>query len=124
MSSNPIVFWEINAHDGEKLSAFYNSVFDWSAEADENGFFSVQSVSDEGKGITGGIFTGKGQIPPHRALYVPVDSAAETLEKVRAAGGKVMLKPFEGPGGNILAFFEDPEGHTTGVIQRKEQKEN
>ena len=118
MSTNPVFFWEINAHDGEKLTEFYNSVFDWAADADETGFHLVNSVGDDGTGVAGGIFTGKGMIPPHRALYVRVDSASETVEKARTAGAKVLLEVFEGPGGNLLAFFEDLEGHTIGVVQK------
>lgn len=119
MSSNPVFFWEINAHDGEKLSAFYNAVFDWGAEADDTGFHLIRSIDGSEKGIAGGIFTGKGQIPPHRALYVRVDSVSETLECARTAGGKVLLEPFEGPDGNILTFFEDLEGHTIGLVEKK-----
>jgi len=119
MSSNPVFFWEINAHDGEKLSAFYNAVFDWGTEADDSGFHLIRSVAEEGKGIAGGIFTGKGQIPPHRALYVRVDSAGESLDRAREAGASVLLEPFEGPNGNTLAFFEDLEGHTIGLVEKK-----
>ena len=119
MSLNPVFFWEINAHDGEKLSAFYNAVFGWGTEADDSGFHLIRSVDESGKGIAGGIFTGKGQIPPHRALYVRVDSATETLECARAAGAKVLLESFEGPDDNILAFFEDLEGHTIGLVEKK-----
>ena len=119
MSSNPVFFWEINAHDGEKLSAFYNAVFDWGTEADDSGFHLIRSVDEEGKGVAGGIFTGKGQIPPHRALYVRVDSASESLDRACEAGASVLLEPFEGPNGNTLAFFEDLEGHTIGLVEKK-----
>ena len=90
MSSNPVFFWEINAHDGERLAAFYNTVFDWAAESDDSGFHFVESTDDEGNGIAGGIFTGKGQLPPHRAIYVRVDSIQSTLGRARDAGAKVL----------------------------------
>ena len=118
MSSHPVVFWEINAKDGDALSDFYQAVFDWPVETDDTGFHSVRSVAPEGKGIAGGVFTGKGQLRTHRALYVQVESAQTIVQKVEAAGGVVLLQPFEGPGGVTLAFFEDPEGHITGVIER------
>jgi predicted enzyme related to lactoylglutathione lyase len=119
MSADPVFFWEINAHNGETLAAFYEQVFGWSANRDDSGFHSIDSRDKEGRGIAGGIFTGKGQLPPHRALYVQVDSAAETIDKVRGAGGTVLLEPFEGPGGVTLAFFEDLEGHVTGLVERR-----
>jgi hypothetical protein len=123
MSLDPVVFWEINAVDGENLTRFYQSVFEWGVETDDTGFHSVDSAGDDARSIAGGIFTGKGAIRPHRALYVRVDSVADIVERVRAAGGVVLLEPFEGPSGQTLAFFEDPEGHITGVVERRTKKE-
>jgi predicted enzyme related to lactoylglutathione lyase len=91
MSANPVAFWEINASDGDRLCRFYKTVFDWEISTDATGFHSVASQTDRGEGIAGGVFTGKGRIRNHRALYVQVDSAAETVEKIRAAGGNVLL---------------------------------
>jgi len=93
--NNPIVYWEINAKDGPALAEFYRDV-----------------------GIDGGIFTGKGLLPPHRALYIEVEDIREVLEKVSKRGIEILQGPFES-GNAILAFFRDPEGHMLGLIERK-----
>jgi len=100
--NNPIVYWEINAKDGPALAEFYRDVF----------FFFF------GGGIDGGIFTGKGLLPPHRALYIEVEDIREVLEKVSKRGIEILQGPFES-GNAILAFFRDPEGHMLGLIERK-----
>lgn len=120
MGDNPLTFWEINARDGKRLAGFYRAVFDWEMEyEDSNEFHTVRSAGGDGAGIDGGIFTGKGQLAPHRALYVMVESVEETTERAREAGAKVLLEPFDGPGGRRLAFFEDLEGHVMGIASAR-----
>jgi predicted enzyme related to lactoylglutathione lyase len=116
--SDPVFFWEINARDGDALAGFYADVFGWKTERDNTGFHTVHSRDEQERGIAGGIFTGKGQLPPHRALYVMVDSVQTTLDAAREAGAEILLEPFAGPGGQQLAFFADPEGHITGLVER------
>jgi hypothetical protein len=48
-----------------------------------------------------------------------VDSVDDIIEKVKQAGGKILQDPFEA-GTLKLAFFEDPEGHVKGIIEKLE----
>jgi len=112
----PVVYWEINALDGESLSEFYEEVFEWETEVSDTKFHSFKSGVP--KGINGGIFTGKGTLPTHRALYIEVEDMDEIIERVKNQGLEILQGPFES-GNNILAFFTDPEGHMIGLRQRK-----
>lgn len=124
MAGNPVYFWEINARDGKALAAFYHDVFDWEMDyEDSNEFHTVHSAGPDGKGIAGGIFTGKGALPPHRALYVRVESVDETSAAALKAGGKIVQGPFDGPGGVRLCFVEDPEGHVVGLVGPRQDGE-
>jgi len=91
----PVVYWEINtvngetlskfyeevfAVNGESLSKFYEEVFEWATSVDDSGFHSF--VSEDPEGINGGIFTGKGVLPTHKALYVEVDDIQEIVQRV------------------------------------------
>ncbi len=114
--NSPIVYWEINAKDGPALAEFYRDVFEWESSVDDTGFYSFKSGS--ARGIDGGIFTGKGLLPPHRALYIEVEDIKIVLERVARRGAEILLGPFES-GNAILAFFRDPEGHMLGLIERK-----
>ena len=114
--NSPIVYWEINAKDAPALPVSYRDCFEWESAVDDTGFYSFKSGS--AGGIDGGIFTGKGLLPPHRALYIEVEDIKIVLERVARRGAEILLGPFES-GNAILAFFRDPEGHMLGLIERK-----
>ncbi|WP_367363574.1 hypothetical protein [Mesotoga sp.] len=42
--------------------------------------------SGDPKGINGGIFTGKGVLPTHRALYIEVEDMNEIIKRVQDHG--------------------------------------
>ncbi|MFW6369459.1 MAG: VOC family protein, partial [Myxococcota bacterium] len=51
-------------------------------------------------------------------IALGVDDIHETVEKIRAAGGKIVREP--GPmkhGSTVLAFVEDPDGYRIELIQ-------
>ena len=115
---NSVVWWEINAKDGEKLSAFYREVLEWEMPLDEkSGIWEV--ARDEAAGnIGGGIFTGQGRLPTHRCLIVQVEDIDQVCGRVKRAGQEILQGPFALEGVGRLAFFRDPEGHMLGLIER------
>ena len=54
--------------------------------------------------------------------YIWVESADETAAKVRDAGGKVLMEPFDVMDAGRMAVFADPEGAAFCVWQAKEHK--
>lgn len=105
--------------DPQKATAFYGELFGWSFE----------DVATEGPGhyfaarIQGGDVGAIGSQPegaPPQAVwntYIWVDSADEAIERVKAAGGSVIVEPFDvGPAGR-MAVFADPEGAALSVWQ-------
>ena len=52
--------------------------------------------------------------------YIWVDDADETADKVRAAGGTVLIEPFDVMDAGRMAVFADPEGAVFCVWQAKE----
>lgn len=56
-------------------------------------------------------------------IAIGTDDIAATVEKVRAAGGKVTREP--GPmkhGTTVIAFVEDPSGYKVELIERREAR--
>ncbi|MCB9465158.1 MAG: VOC family protein [Candidatus Eisenbacteria bacterium] len=124
MARNPVIWWEINAKDGERLTEFYREVFEWDCPLDEgSGIWEVDSTGGRSGAISGGIFTGKGRLPYHRCLYVEVEDIEEMTRRVVANGLPILQGPFEVGGGTQLAFFQDPEGHMIGLLQRAKDGE-
>lgn len=116
---HPVVWWEINAQDGEALAAFYRAVFDWELPLDAAAGIWEQAASGRPGEIGGGIFTGKGALPPHRCLYIAVGDIGAVCARARAQGREILQGPFAVAGIGRLAFFRDPEGHMLGLIERE-----
>jgi predicted enzyme related to lactoylglutathione lyase len=111
--------------DPEAAVAFYSGLFGWEFE-------DVMPPESEGKyfigRIRGGDVAAVGSIPegaPPMAMwntYVWVESADETASKVRDAGGKALMDPFDVMDAGRMAVFADPEGAAFCVWQAKENK--
>ena len=108
--------------DPEAVLPFYQGLFGWESE----------DVMPEGSGgkyfiarIRGGDVAGVGSLPegaPPVATwntYVWVDSADETADKARAAGGKVVTEPFDVMDAGRMAVITDPEGAAICLWQAK-----
>jgi hypothetical protein len=99
--------------DPAAATAFYSGLFGWECEdvmpPDAPGRYFIGR-------IRGGDVAGIGAIPegaPPIAMwntYVRVDSADETAAKVTAAGGTVLMEPFEISDAGRMGVFADPEG--------------
>ncbi|MBV9659538.1 MAG: VOC family protein [Acidimicrobiales bacterium] len=104
---------------------FYQGLFGWDFE----------DVMPEGSGgnyfigrIRGGDVAAIGSTPegaPPMATwntYVWVESADETARKARAAGGVVLMEPFDVMGAGRMAVIADPEGAVFSVWEAKDHK--
>jgi predicted enzyme related to lactoylglutathione lyase len=99
--------------DPEAAVNFYGPLFGWEFE-------NVMPPDAEGKyfmaRIRGKDVAAVGSIPeaaPQRAMwntYVAVESADETAQKVKDAGGSVVMEPFDVMDSGRMAVFTDPEG--------------
>jgi len=111
--------------DPEAAVAFYSGLFGWDFE-------DVMPPDSPGKyfiaRIRGGDVAAVGSQPeggPPMAVwntYVWVDSADDAASKVKAAGGSVVMEPFDVMDAGRMGVFTDPEGAAFCVWQAKEHK--
>ena len=111
--------------DPEAAVDFYTGLFGWEFE-------DVMPPESEGRyflaRLRGGDVAAVGSIPeavPQMAMwntYVWVDSADDTAAKVRAAGGAVLIEPFDVIDAGRVAVLTDPEGAAFCAWQAKENK--
>ena len=117
----PVVHFEITGKDGAKLQSYYSELFGWEIDANNDmkyGIVSREGNSNaDGVGIGGGIATGPEGYGGHVTFYVEVPDVEETLAKAESQGGSRMMGPEEVMNGLVIGLFNDPEGHTVGVIQ-------
>jgi predicted enzyme related to lactoylglutathione lyase len=111
--ARPVVHWEIVARDPARQAAFYKELFHW-----DIGDGPIAQVSP---GI-GGPEPGPGghirEGSPGVVLYVQVRELRASLDVVRELGGRVVIDPFDVPGGPTLAGVEDPEGNALMLVQQ------
>ena len=119
-----VVHFEIPADDLERAKRFYQDVFGWKITRweglkSENEYWLIDSSTEKEKAsISGGII--KRQAPSHMFMnYIGVDSIDGYIEKVKKAGGRVVLPKQVVGGVGAFAAFMDSEGNLVGLHQRE-----
>jgi predicted enzyme related to lactoylglutathione lyase len=109
---------ELSSPDADAAAEFYREVLGWSATepgpAETGGYRMFQHDGKNVAGLMGHMQEGQ---PTAWATYVNVADADETAEKVRAAGGSVIVEPMDVMDLGRMAVFADPTGAVFGVWQ-------
>ena len=118
----PVVHFEVIGKDGEKLQRFYGELCDWEIDAENPMHYGIvdreKNLNADGVGIGGGVAAGPGgDYPGHVTFYVQVPDVEAALVKAEQLGGTRMMGPDEVMEGLVIGLFQDPEGHTIGVMQ-------
>jgi predicted enzyme related to lactoylglutathione lyase len=116
----PVVHFEIMGKDPGKLRDYYSELFGWQFAADNPMNYGVVpregNVDPDGVGIGGGI----GQAPEgydgHVTFYIGVDDVEAALARAESLGGTRMMGPETVMEQITIGLFNDPEGHTVGVV--------
>jgi predicted enzyme related to lactoylglutathione lyase len=111
-----ICYLEIPAANIEQSKNFYEAVFGWKTRTRGDGSIAF----DDGVGQVSGTWV-TGRPPLDRVgilIYIMVDSATSTVEKIVANGGAIVqdigadapeiTARFRDPGGNILGLYQQP----------------
>jgi predicted enzyme related to lactoylglutathione lyase len=92
--------------DRDAAAAFYTQLFGWdAARGDAYSMFRLR-----GREVAGLGSPGPAGAPVAWTTYVWVESADATAAKVREAGGKVVVDPFDSLDGGRMTILEDPAG--------------
>jgi uncharacterized protein len=111
----PVVHWEFWSEDPSGIAEFYRTVFGWSIRPLPA--LDYQLVEPGGpSGIGGGIMKPKsGPWPAKVTLYIDVDDLDRFSDRIRQAGGKILVDKMDVPGVGQLSLFEDPDGRVLGM---------
>jgi len=111
--ARPVVHWEIEAKDPERLKAFYGGLFNWQIG---DGF-----IMDIAPGIGGPEPGPAGHLRQSDRsgvnLYVQVADLRESLDKSVQLGATIVAEPFDVPNGPTIAGILDPEGNPLMLVQ-------
>lgn len=120
----PVVHWEINSNNAQRLQEFYSKLFGWAINTDNPMHYGIVNT-----GSTLGAQGGIGQndpnqtvAPPPVTFYVQVSDLQATLDNVVALGGSVVMPVTESPNMVTFALFRDPDGNVIGLVKGEERK--
>ena len=117
-----IAWCELLTGDPEQAIEFYEGLLGVKSETypgmAEGESYHVLTV--DGQGVAGVMRMPERlsaqNVPPHWSLYFHVDDLETALDKVKAAGGQVVLEPMPIPDVGRIAFFMDAQGAATGLM--------
>lgn len=105
--------------DFERGKAFYTEVFGWTYQDMSSGdmSYAIFTTPGDDSGMTGGIGAERGQ-RPYWAVTFGVEDTDAAAQRVRDAGGQVVVEPYDfefgrlavatGPDGEPFAIMHDP----------------
>jgi len=106
--------------DAGQLRSYYSQLFGWEFNTDNPMNYGVvrreDNVAPDGTGIGGGIGAAPEGYDGHVTFYIGVPDVEAALAKAESLGGTRMMGPDEVMDGLVIGLFNDPEGHTIGVV--------
>lgn len=134
---NSVVHFEMPYEDKDRAAKFYNEAFGWKANImgpEMESYIVVQTADTDDKGmikepgrINGGLFkkSAKNSVV---SFVVAVDDIREAMQKVEAAGGKIiggskLGEPDEIPGVGTYIAVQDTEGNKVALLKPKPMME-
>ncbi|MEV0534659.1 VOC family protein [Kitasatospora sp. NPDC050463] len=102
--------------DGAKT--FYGAVLGWTFGESASEFGNYTTAYSDGKAVAAVVPPMPGEeVKSAWCLYLASPDAAATVEKIRAAGGEVLMGPMQVGDFGSMAIAKDPGGVTFGVWQ-------
>ena len=115
MPHGDITHIDIPVSDMARAQGFYSTLFGW--EIAEPPGFEGYPMWRAPNQISGGGLAPRGEGFTQPRSYVETDSIEETLELVKANGGKVLMDKSPISETSWWAIFEDPDGNHVGLYE-------
>ena len=113
-----VVHFEIPSDDPERAARFYGDLFGWTFQqwGGPEPYWLVSTGAREEPGIDGGLLRRTPQ-SPGVVNTVDVPDLDEYVGRVERGGGRVVMPKMPVPGVGWLAYAQDPDGNTFGMMQ-------
>jgi predicted enzyme related to lactoylglutathione lyase len=109
---------DLGVDDMAKARAFYGGLFGWTAEEgppEAGGYSMCEMAGQQVAGI--GPKMGPAEMPSVWTTYLATEDADETAAKIKAAGGQLMMEPFDVMDAGRMGIAVDPGGAVFGIWQ-------
>ncbi len=114
---------ELSTSDPVKAKEFYSGLFGWEIDDQDlpEGMGTYTNFRVGGKAVAGGSKQrdeeASGGVPPHWNLYIAVDDCDIYTKKAEAAGGTIVMQPFDVMELGRMSVIADPTGGMVGLWQ-------
>ncbi|MFW9967728.1 MAG: VOC family protein [Candidatus Thorarchaeota archaeon] len=112
-----VVHFEIVADDAERISKFYEEVFDWKVQKWDGpmDYWFLMTGDEKEPGIDGAF--GIRQSPDDMTINtIDVDDVDKYVKLIEESGGEIVRSKQVIPGVGYLAYFKDTEGNLWGMM--------
>lgn len=113
-----VVHFEFNVKNVDKAIDFYKNVFGWKIEK-WNGpidYWLVMTGEEDEEGIDGGLGFEEEDFPKV-VNTIDVKDIDEVIKKIEKKEGIILRPKHAVPGVGWLAYFKDPDGIVSGIMQ-------
>lgn len=112
---------DLSSTDPTGSRAFYAKLFDWKIEVNPDPQYGGYALAKQAEVDVAGIGGKQPGDPSPTAwsIYVGTRDADAIVKKVAAAGGTVVMPPFDVPGQGRMSVFRDPSGAFISAWQAK-----
>lgn len=109
---------DLASSDLEGAKRFYSALFGWDCQdrEAENGPYSIAFQKGE---PAAGIYQTQGDMTSVWTTYIAVDDADATAERIREAGGRILMEPFDARDSGRMAIASDPTGAIFAIWQAR-----
>ena len=102
---------DLSSSDAAGSREFYSRLFGWTIEVSPDPQYGGYAIARIGDEDVAGIGPAQSpEAPTAWSLYIGAPDAEEVAAKVKAAGGTVVVPPFDVGGQGRMAVFQDPTG--------------
>ncbi|MGE5689245.1 MAG: VOC family protein, partial [Pseudomonadota bacterium] len=111
---------DVTSPDVDAAAAFYAELFGWRADKapqPEAGGYTMFSKAGKHTAAASPPAPGTEGVPPHWTVYLAADDVDAVARSIRAAGGTVMMDPFDVFDSGRMTIAVDPTGAAFGVWQ-------
>jgi len=113
-----VIRFELVASDSRRAMEFYRDIFNWEFDEREHHgeYWPIRTGDDAEQGING-VLIRRTESRESAAILIGVTNLDESIGKVEANGGRIVLPKLRVPGVGYLAYGMDTEGNTFGMVQ-------
>lgn len=115
-----VVHFELSAKDPARAGKFFREVFGWRFEQwGDADYWMITTGPESKRGINGALLVQRG-LRSTVCNTIEVDSIDQAIRQVKESGGRILVPKRTLAGVGYLAYFQDTEGNTLGLLEVEE----